>query len=207
MVVQNVLTESDFEFQVLGNYAGRLLLHIPVTVRVSNVTGSEQVTDGTPNGIKAYFVRTSDVRDFEKAGLVEPAHAIMMTLFRDGIKRKDKIYTNPTSIISISLIDGDATTITVDTTSAHGLSAGDNVAIVGTINYEGYYTIASTPTGSQFTISDTSHDFASESTGSVHINPSLFEVKEALNVQGVFDTAGVGDVFVYTTSGLSLTDG
>src|SRR3990167_11380441 len=44
--------------------------------------------------------------------------------------------------VTISNIDGDATTITVDTDAAHNLLAGDVIKITETANYNGTYKVA-----------------------------------------------------------------
>jgi hypothetical protein len=71
------------------------------------------------------------------------------------------------STVNISLIDGDATTITVDTAAAHNLLAGDTVTIAGTTNYNGTYTVATKVDADTFTIADTSHNFASQAAGTI----------------------------------------
>lgn len=84
--------------------------------------------------------------------------------------------TDPTSSqragdsVEISTIDGDATTITVTTSELHGFNVGDTVTVGGTVNYNGTFVIATVPTTTTFTISDTLHNFAAESVGSVFIN-------------------------------------
>lgn len=66
---------------------------------------------------------------------------------------------------SISSIDGDATYITVQTSTAHYLTAGQRVKISGTTNYNGKYTVGTIVNSTEYTIADTSHDLASEATG------------------------------------------
>lgn len=62
---------------------------------------------------------------------------------------------------AITAISGNGTTITV--TANHYFSAGQTVVITGTTNYNGTYTIATTPTGASFTI--TSATTGATSTG------------------------------------------
>lgn len=78
---------------------------------------------------------------------------------------------------TISTIDGDATTITVDTVGdVHGFLAGDLVTIDGTTNYNGTFTVAAVTDADTFTIASTSHNVASESAGqATHSNEGLFQ--------------------------------
>jgi len=68
---------------------------------------------------------------------------------------------------AISNIDGTSSTITVDTSSAHGLAVNDYVTIAGTTNYNGTFIVNTTPTTTQFTISSTAHNFSAETTGTI----------------------------------------
>ena len=71
------------------------------------------------------------------------------------------------STIAIGGIDGDATTITVDTSAVHNLSAGDTVTIAGTTNYNGTFTVATISDADTFTIASTEHNVAAEATGTM----------------------------------------
>jgi len=71
------------------------------------------------------------------------------------------------STVAIGGIDGDTTTITVDTSAAHNLVAGDTVTIAGTVSYDGTYTVATKTDADTFTIASTDHNDASESTGTM----------------------------------------
>uniref|UniRef100_A0A6H1ZV52 Uncharacterized protein n=1 Tax=viral metagenome TaxID=1070528 RepID=A0A6H1ZV52_9ZZZZ len=77
----------------------------------------------------------------------------------------------------ITAIDGDATTITVNTGAVvNGFAAGDLVNIDGTTNYNGTYTIATISDAYIFTIASTAHNAAAESTGQAsHCNTGLFQ--------------------------------
>ena len=69
-------------------------------------------------------------------------------------------------VVNISAIDGDATTISVTTAAAHGLSVGDHVTIAGTVGYDGTgYVIATAVDTTHFTITDGDHDLDPEATG------------------------------------------
>ncbi len=78
---------------------------------------------------------------------------------------------------TISAIDGDATTITVDTVGdVHGFVTGDLVNIDGTTNYNGTFTVATAPDADTFTIASTAHNVAAESAGqTTHCNEGLFQ--------------------------------
>ena len=77
----------------------------------------------------------------------------------------------------ITAIDGDATTITVDTVGdPHGLVVGDRLTIDGTSNYNGTFTVATVTDADTFTIASTSHNQSAESTGTVsQSNTGLFQ--------------------------------
>jgi len=89
-MVQNVLTVEDFN-QILDNYAGRQVTHTPVTQTISNVSGQETLTDGTPGAIKAYFMKYNQTWDYAKAGFLEQGDAVMLAKIADGVKKNDKI--------------------------------------------------------------------------------------------------------------------
>lgn len=89
-MVQNVLSTKDFD-NVLDNYAGRQVLHTPVVKTISNISGQETLTDGTPVSIKAYFVRTMQSFDYQKAGFIEIGDAILLSKYADGVQVNDKI--------------------------------------------------------------------------------------------------------------------
>lgn len=84
--------------------------------------------------------------------------------------------------VNISAIDGDATTITITTSSAHGLSANNFLTIAGTTNYNGVFP-AKTASGTSITISSIAHNEASEATGTVTHN-----------------MAGTNSLIIYTTN-------
>lgn len=202
MANQNVLTVNDFD-RILDNYAGRQIIHVPVTQTTSNISGEETLTDGTPAEIKAYIMRTGQNWDFEKAGFFEKGDAVALTKYADSVAMNDKIYADGVTV-TISNIDGDATTITVDTSSNHGLSANDEVIISGTTNYDGVYTVATITDPDTFTISDTNHDFAAETSGYVVKDYSKFRVKERFDVPGVFNSTEATTTFTYTACNLFL---
>ena len=73
---------------------------------------------------------------------------------------------------SITSIDGDATTISITTSSAHRLIAGNTVVITDTTSYNGSYTVATAPTTTTLTITDASHNLAAESSGKIQHTPT-----------------------------------
>jgi hypothetical protein len=82
-----------------------------------------------------------------------------------GFNLTEEIISATATDITISNIDGDATTVTIDTDEAHGFSAGYTVTIAGTTNYNGTFNIASITDVDTFTITSSLHDFAAETTG------------------------------------------
>jgi hypothetical protein len=82
---------------------------------------------------------------------------------RNGV---GQIFTGSTAALNISTggattaTSGDGTTATITTTSAHGLAVGDIVTVAGITptGYNGTYSVASTPTTTTFTYSNTTTD-------------------------------------------------
>ena len=89
-MVQNILTVKDFD-RMLSDHAGRQLTHTPIVKTVSNVSGQETLTDGTAVTIKAYFMRTNQRWDFEKAGFFEKGDAVVLAKYASGVVKNDKI--------------------------------------------------------------------------------------------------------------------
>ncbi|MDB4726227.1 hypothetical protein OAF54_02230 [bacterium] len=114
--------------------------------------------------------------------------------------------------ITISNIDGDATTITVDTTGNHGLAVNDTIDIFGTTNYNANGFIVATITDANtFTIANTGFDQAAETSGSVagqfFRNMSLSWANTTVSTQqtgfnDTFDSTGVSVPEAYFTVNL-----
>lgn len=201
--INNFFTTTDFE-TILDDF-GRQIVHIPITRSISNYSGRETLTEGTPVVIEAYFIRTEQAWDYEKAGLTEKGNAVLLAKHADAVEKDDLVLADGTNI-EISSIDGDATTISITTASAHGLSVGDNILVLGTTNYNGKYVVATTPTGTTLTIADTSHDLAAETIGQINKEYTQFRIKQAFHVPGVFDNEGGATQFIYTACSLFLYD-
>jgi hypothetical protein len=89
-MVQTVLSVNDFD-RILDNYTGRQITYTPIVKTVSNISGQETLTDGTPKNIKAHFIRTNQQWDFEKLGFLEKGHAVALTKYADGVVQDGKI--------------------------------------------------------------------------------------------------------------------
>ena len=89
-MVQNVLTVTDFD-NMLDNYAGRQITHTPIVKTTSNISGQETLTDGTSVTIKAYFMRTNQLWDFEKMGFLEKGNAVMLAKYASSVVKNSKI--------------------------------------------------------------------------------------------------------------------
>jgi len=89
-MVQNVLTVNDFD-RILNDYAGRQISHTPIVKTTSNISGQETLTDGTAVTIKAYFMRTNQKWDYQKAGFLEVGDAVVLAKYADTVQRNDKI--------------------------------------------------------------------------------------------------------------------
>ena len=202
MGINNILDVAGFN-TFLDTTAGRQISHIPTTQSISNISGQETLTEGSPVTIKCYFLRTNQNWDFEKAGFLEKGDAVGLFKIADNVTKDDLVYADGLSF-DISNIDGDATTITVDTSSSHGLSVGDEVIIKNTTNYNGIYTVATVTDEDTFTITDDSHDLAAETSGNIVRAFEKFRIREAYNVPGVFDSTGTGTTMIYTAANLFL---
>ena len=202
MATSYILTVENFD-SLLDTSAGRQITHVPTVQTTSNISGQETLTRGAGVSIKAYFMRTSQNWDFQKAGFFQKGDAVAVCKIADGVKAEDLLYTDGLSF-TITAIDGTATTITVDTSAVHGLSAGDEVIIKNTTNYDGVYTVATITDTDTFTIADTSHDVAAETSGNIVRNFEKFRIKQAFDVPGVFDSTGIGTTMVYTSCNLFL---
>ena len=203
-MVQIVLSPTDFE-RILDDYAGREVIHMPVVRTLSNITGQETLGNGTPVLIKCYIMRTGQNWDYDKAGFIEAGDAVALTRYTDGVSADDQLYAYGVRL-TISNIDGDATTITVDTSTAHGLSVGDEVVIQDTTNYDGLYTVGGITDTDTFTIADTSHDFAAETSGNATKGFQKFRVKQYFEVPGVFDSTGGDTEIAYIACNLFLVE-
>lgn len=203
-MVQNVLTVDDFN-RILDDYAGRWIAHVSVTRSLSNEGGQKSFSEEDPIFIKAYFMRSGQNWDFAKTGFVERGDAVALVKIADSVNKDDLIYADGTSI-EISNIDGDATTITVDTASAHSLAVGDAVLITNTTNYNGEFTVATVTDTDTFTIASTSHDKDAETSGYVTRDFSKFRVQEAFDVPGVFSSTTAETSMVYTACNLFLNE-
>lgn len=89
-MVQNVLTVEDFD-QILDNYSGRQVSHIPIVKTTSNISGKETLTEGTAVTIKCHFTRTVQNWDYAKAGFFEGGDAVMLSKYADGVVKDDII--------------------------------------------------------------------------------------------------------------------
>lgn len=179
-----ILSEADFTSNFL-NVFGQYLALVPTIKDYSNVSGEQTLTIGTASIILAIYVRMKQNWFYDKQGNVEGGDAYLMCAGSVSINKDDFIYCDGLDY-SLSTISGNATTISGTTTSAHGLSIGSQILITNTTNYNGLYTIATTPTTSTFTITDASHNLAAETSGRLTRNFNKYVVKELLTRYGQF---------------------
>lgn len=78
-------------WQIVLDDWGRQVSHIPVTRTNSNITGQETITEGSPSNIQAYFVRTNQLWNFQKAGFLEKGDAIMISKYSDSVVTPDRV--------------------------------------------------------------------------------------------------------------------
>jgi len=184
-----LITEAQFNTHYIQRL-GRYVVHVPKTRTIDNITGEETLSanESSASVILAVFLRLEKKWMFEKAGLIEGGDAYLISRPVAGVAKDDFIYANGTDL-TITSIDGDATTITISTSENHGLSVGDKVFVGGTTNYDALYTVASTPTATQFTITDASHDLAAETSGIVTKGFDSFIIKNHIERYGKFGSA------------------
>jgi hypothetical protein len=186
MAGSTLISATSFETNYIDR-VGRYVAHVPSTVTHDNITGEETITanENSASVILAVFMRRQKQWLFDKAGQIEGGDAYLISKPSDAVSKDDYVYANGTDV-SISGIDGNATTITVDTSSAHGLSVGDKVIIGATTNYDGLFTVASTPTSTQFTITDSNFDEAAETSGLMTRDFDSFLIRNHIERYGVF---------------------
>lgn len=189
MVGGTLITEAQFNTHYIERL-GRYVVHVPKTRTIDNITGEESLSadESSASVILAVFLRLEKKWMFDKVGLIEGGDAYLVSRPSAGVVKDDFIYANGTDL-AITNIDGNATTITVDTSTNHGLSVADKVFVGGTTNYDGLYTVASTPSATQFTISDVSHDLAAETVGIVTKGFDSFIIKNHIERYGKFGGA------------------
>ena len=93
MAKQNILSVKDFN-NILEDYAGQRVQHVPVTKTLDNLSGQETLTEGTMVYIKAYFMRTSQNWDYAKAGFIERGDAVLLSKYDDSVGKDDLIILN-----------------------------------------------------------------------------------------------------------------
>lgn len=130
-VVSGTSMAEDFSV----THAGNVNVTDPVIEWVSPVTNSLTLT------IENYSTS-------QKITVTLLAIAINETIHINVGNRTARLYAVP---VTISTIERSGNVLTVNTGSAHGLSADDEVVIRGT-NYDGFYTVASAPDTDTITI-------------------------------------------------------
>jgi len=187
MVGSSPLPRTVFVSQYMG-FFGNYVARLPVVTTYDNSTGGESFTYSTAQIILGALVRYKQDWMFDKAGNIEGGDAYLMTSAGNTIAKNDLIYGEGVPI-SISSIDGDATTISITTSSAHGLSAGQSIYIHSTTNYNGVYTVATVPTTTTLTIADTSHNVAAETSGKLVRDYNIFRVENLVTREGGFGSS------------------
>lgn len=204
MAVGSTLISSASFYTNYVQRLGRYVALVPTTKAFDNINGSETITasESTATVILAVFLRRQQKWMFDKAGMIEGGDAYLMSRPSDGVAMDKFVYANGTEV-SISSIDGDTAKISITTSSAHGLTVGDKIYIGGTTYYNGIYTVATTPLSTTLTITDASHNYAAETSGTLVRDWEVYRVKENLVRSGQF-----GDIAAssYTYSNLFLRD-
>lgn len=66
----------------------------PVTRSISNIEGDETFTEGTPQTITCYIVRTESKWTFDKSGLIEGGDAMMLVRASQTVRKDYKVTWN-----------------------------------------------------------------------------------------------------------------
>jgi len=82
---------SSDDFLNFLTSVGRLVSLQHVTKTTSNITGEETLSMGTAANIQAYFVRTNQRWDYDKAGLKELGDGILVSKYADAVQKDDLI--------------------------------------------------------------------------------------------------------------------
>lgn len=201
MVGSTFLSRSNFNSSFM-NRVGLYAVRLPVTVTYDNGTGGESFIYGSAQIVLGALIRFKQEWLFDKAGNIEAGDAYFMTSAENTINKNDLIYGEGIPF-SISSIDGNTTTISITTSSAHGLSAGASIYIHSTTNYNGVYTVATVPTSTTLTITDNTHNFAAETSGKLVRDYNVFRVNDVVIRPGAF---GNLEQTTYTYCNLFLYD-
>lgn len=201
MVGSIFLSRSNFNSSFM-NRVGIYAIRLPVTTTYDNGTGGESFTYGTAQVVLGALIRFKQEWLFDKAGNIEAGDAYFMTSAANTINKNDLIYGEGFPF-SISSIDGNTTTISITTSSAHGLSVGASIYIHSTTNYNGVYTVATVPTPTTLTIADNSHNFAAETSGKLVRDYNIFRVDNVVIRDGAF---GSNEQTTYVYCNLFLYD-
>jgi len=92
-MVNTILSVADFN-AILDDYAGRTLSYTPVTQTISNNTGEETLTDGTPKDVKCYVMKTNQNFDYKEMGFLERGDVVALFKIADAVTVNGKITIN-----------------------------------------------------------------------------------------------------------------
>ncbi len=167
---------------------GQGVIYNRIVKTISNVDGEETLTSasGFPTILENIYVfRTSERFTFDVTGNIEGGDAQFIALLTTDLKRDDTLGFQGENF-TITSIDGDATTIAVSTSTDHGLAVGDQVSTFNTTNYNGVFVVATVPSSTSFTIADTAHDFAAETSGQTVARWINFRIRDIFKIPGIF---------------------
>lgn len=86
----NLISKRDIE-QIFSSWHGRKVVVTPRTQTYDNDTGEQSFTNGTSKTITAYFVRSNQKWDYEKAGFFEKGDGFLVCKYKEGVKKDDLI--------------------------------------------------------------------------------------------------------------------
>ncbi len=92
-MANNMLNADDFN-QILDEYAGRTISHIPVVQTTSNLTGEETLTDQTAIDIKCYVMKTNQSFNYKEVGFIEQGDVVCLAKVEDNVKINSKLIIN-----------------------------------------------------------------------------------------------------------------
>ena len=175
--------------QINGVGGGCTTEHVPQTLGTMTINAFP-LEIGTPSGTTGLgfwdLLQTADTAQALEIGNSKNRDKIRIALLwtddrfvtsaADAISDTTATITRIDTSLGIATITGGATTINVSTSQNHNRWIGESIEVDGTTNYNGTYTIASISSATVFSITDSSHNVASEATGTITSSPSRFSV-------------------------------
>jgi hypothetical protein len=178
------------------------------TVVVTNA-GNANVTETLieyESPVAATLELTLNNRTTSQVAVLTAGVAIGDTVILDIGKRTARVHKPPLTIDGITRTGN---VIAVSVTAVHGLSAGDEVAISGTVAFDGFYVVATTPTTTTLTVAADParrQPYGPEVAGALAEVVNIYAGAEFSDAANWFELAP-GDNSIYVTADQDLNGG